>query len=305
MSRKRNRNKYHDQHNQYKTLTQLTEIQGNKYFQHYMTYLNLIAYQLFEWEGLPESIDPRYLEVSLHTLGSIAIVEHPANKTLFVAQGSTHGRLNIYGKPQYYQTAFPNNEFNFTAKIYNYGDELEDQNGVIIANNDLKIPTTHSLSLFAEDLAETKQISMINVKAQKNPWVMVANDKNLFSLKNLYAKIENGDPLVIIEEGLDPEAIKVHLTPTPYVADKLADLRDTIWAESLTFMGIKNANNTKKERLISDEVNSNNEQTTSSLNMWLAERQRACDLINKLFGLNVSVKVRSETLQEWEGSTLE
>ena len=57
----------------------------------------------------------------------------------------------------------------------------------------------------------------------------------------------------------------------------------------MTFLGVGNAKQDKKERLVADEVNANNEQIETSRYSMLQARQDACKQINEMFGLNVSV----------------
>ena len=58
----------------------------------------------------------------------------------------------------------------------------------------------------------------------------------------------------------------------------------------MTLLGIENANMDKKERLVSDEVNANNQQVIASRNIWLSERKKAIEELNKKFNLNASVE---------------
>lgn len=46
----------------------------------------------------------------------------------------------------------------------------------------------------------------------------------------------------------------------------------------------------KKERLVSDEVNANNQQVIASRNIWLSERKKAIEELNKKFNLNATVE---------------
>jgi hypothetical protein len=59
----------------------------------------------------------------------------------------------------------------------------------------------------------------------------------------------------------------------------------------MTLLGIKNANTDKKERLIVDEVNSNNQLVGYYLNTWMKAREVAKNEINKMF-FNGEEKIR-------------
>ena len=67
-----------------------------------------------------------------------------------------------------------------------------------------------------------------------------------------------------------------------------------IWNEALTFLGINSLSTEKKERLITDEANQNNEVINLYLQSRLAPRQKACEEFNKVFGTNIDVVVRSD-----------
>ena len=62
--------------------------------------------------------------------------------------------------------------------------------------------------------------------------------------------------------------------------------------EVRTFLGINNSNTNKKERLITDEVNSNNQEIMAQREALLLQRKIACDKINSMFGLNISCSFR-------------
>ena len=91
--------------------------------------------------------------------------------------------------------------------------------------------------------------------------------------------------------------MRVLPTNPPFIADKLNDYKKEIWNEALTFLGINNLNE-KKERLITEETNSNNELINLNLQSYLTPRKEACKRFNTLFGLEgdkaIDVKVRSD-----------
>lgn len=264
---------------------------------HYFQYLCSLAYQLFEWKNLPESVDPRYLELSLHMYGFVGFYQDPELSYIAV-QGAVSGKIDHYYLPTKFHASTPS--YQKTFQLSNYKDIQIPNSGIVIWNNDYHVPTIPSLKLFAEDLAHIKMVTRLNVDAQKTPIVLTANDNTKFSIQNVYAQYDGNAPVIITHEDSDPTTIKVHKSDAPFVADKLNDYRNMVWNEVMTYLGIKNANNDKKERLITDEVQSNDEQIESSTNIYLKSRQEACKLINSLYGLNVSVEVRGETVEKFE-----
>jgi hypothetical protein len=60
--------------------------------------------------------------------------------------------------------------------------------------------------------------------------------------------------------------------------------------EFFTDIGINNANMDKKERMVSTEIEANDEQVKASEDVLLRSREEACKQINRIFGLNISVK---------------
>lgn len=289
---------FHVEHFTYQNLMQMMSIRGRRYFIHYMRYLQSIAFQMFKWEGLPVGIDERFLEVTLHTQGQICFVKHP-NMGFIVAQGTPYGYFDIYGRPTKFRCVFPNHQ-NYDVVLHNFVGDNKYTNGVMIYNNDTQMPTIPSLQLFADDLAHIKQVTKINVNNQKTPHIIASNDKQLLSLKKFQKQMDMDAETIFINEKLDPKSLEVYLTPAPYVADKLNEHLSYTWNEAMTYLGITNTNQLKRERMITDEVNANNEQTQASENIYLKTRQQACEIINDLFGLNVQVSIRTETLERAE-----
>lgn len=146
--------------------------------------------------------------------------------------------------------------------------------------------------------AETAGINLFNSKLS---YVFTAGGKaQAESFKKLYDDISSGNPAVVQDKNLknDDGSNNWELfdqnVGQNYIADKvMEDLRK--WEIMfLSQIGINNANTDKKERLIKDEVNANNEETKTLCELWLEELQSGFSQSNELFGTNLHVDWRNK-----------
>ena len=156
------------------------------------------------------------------------------------------------------------------------------------------------MELFALRLYEAEQTAMVNIKAQKTPILLLMDEKQRLTMENLYSQYEGNRPVIFGDKNsLGENVIKAINTQAPFIADKIIDYKKEIWNEALTFLGINNIMVDKKERLIKDEANSNNELINLNLLSYLAPREEACRQFNEKFGFTgtdkeISVRVRSD-----------
>ena len=265
----------------------------------YLERFKKIALSMFEWENLPESMNERYLEECLYYRGQASALK---DETVGIinTQCCSNGTINIYGLPN----AWNCYSYGYQAyrKLYTgFKDEnTEKDSCVLIMNNWECIPTASTLELFALRLYEAERTCDVNIKAQKTPVLVVVDETQRLTMENLYSQYDGNRPVIFGDKNqLQNGMLKAISTEAPVIFDKVCDYKKEIWNEALTFLGIQNIAVNKKERLVTDEANYNNEVTNLNLLSFLIPRQEACKQMNKLFGLEgsgkeIKVKLRSD-----------
>lgn len=256
---------------------------NNRTYLHYYNRLTELALSMFEWKGLPESVDPRFLELCLYQDGMCVFFKDEIIGELAL-QCMIGGKLDVYRIPTE-RRAYATN---------GYQRQLDEDNSVLIFNNYLHTNTQWDVEMYARRLYEITRTIDVNVVAQKTPVLIQADETQRLTMMNLYEQYDGNQPFIFGNKSLDTNGIKVLSTNAPFVSDKLTDLKSQVWNEALTFLGISNVNNVKKERLVTDEVVRNQGGVVASRYSRLESRRQACDKINAMFGLNVSVDYRED-----------
>ena len=275
----------------------------------YMDYLDRfkkIALSMFEWVNLPKSMNSRWLEMCLYYKGQASLLKD--KKYGFINTNcASAGEINIYGLPSRlncYSFEYQEERILYTGiNPLLKKEDLEKQQykeAILVQNNWESIPTCGTMELFAYRLYELQRSCDVNIKAQKTPVMIVVDETQRLLMENLYNQYDGNQPFIFGDKDqLSSGVLKAISTNAPYVADKLTDYKKEIWNEALTFLGINNILVDKKERLVTDEANANNELINLNLQSYLAPRLEACRQFNEFFGLTetdkeISVRVRSD-----------
>lgn len=270
----------------------ISKAMNDRTYLDYFERLQMLSLSLFKWSNLPETCDARFLELCLFQNGKALFINDP-DLGFLNTRVTYSGALNHYELPVRYQ-----------AFSVGYSKQFDNDECVLIMNNLLMKPTSETIELFAIRLYEAERTIDTNIKSQKTPVLLTCSNNQQLTLKNLYMKYDGNQPFIFGDKSQDlGDMINVFKTDAPYIADKIEDYKHQLINECLTFLGINNANTDKAERLITDEVNSNNDLVNYNCNNFLKTRKIACEQINKMFNLNVSVDIDKNVQQKIEDLT--
>ena len=255
---------------------------NNLTFTDYFYRLTLIALSIFKWENLPNGINERWIEKYLFDIGECMFFKDPILG--FRVSKSIDKGINIYNEPIDLE---PESTGLTEPKTYKNGIDA-----VLIKNNDLSIPTLPTLQLYAYRLADLTRTQDVNITAQKTPILIITSDRQKLTMKNVFNQWSGNEPVIYGDKEMNIDGVKVRKTDAPIVFDKIQIQKHQLWNEVMTFLGVNNANQDKKERLVDDEVQANNEQVKICLDVMLKARQSACIDINRIFGTNIKVSAR-------------
>ena len=258
-------------------------LMNNRTYIQYYNRLTELALSMFEWKNLPQSVDPRFLEMCLFGDGMSVFFEDEVLGFLAL-QVMIGGKLNVYRIPTD-RRAYASNGYN---------KQLDESNSVIIFNNYLHTNSQLDVEMFSQRLYNLDRAIDVNANAQKTPVLIQCDETQRLTMVNLYKQYEGNEPFIFGNKSLDVNGIKVLQTGAPFVADKLYQLKTQIWNEALTYLGISNINTQKKERLITDEVTRNQGGVVASRYSRLESRRQACAKINEMFGLDVWCDYRED-----------
>lgn len=264
----------------------------NKYS---LRFRNIIL-SLFKWNNLPPSVDEEYLERILCDHGKIAFFEF--NERLIALQYTSRGthNINVYGKPIMIQP--------YSIGPHQFKPRLREE-VVICWNNKVRLPTWPLVHEYFGLLEEIDQTVILNIRGQKYPKFISGPQEAKKSILAIIKKVEQFFPWIPVKDkAINTIQTSVLDMTVPFVADRLYNLKVNYFNELLSILGINSTDTTKRERMVTDEVNSNNTYVQLSGMSFLGVRQKTAEEINRKFakyldGKEVSVEFNTNALMEF------
>lgn len=262
----------------------------NKTFvaQYFKRYLLQKAISVFKWE-LPEHWADNFFKYTLFTWGFVAVINSP--KFGIIPQNCSLKGYDVQYQPTDVIIANP---LMPDIKEYKIGVDtvlirlMPDYGGVMDIVN-----------YYGNQMALCAGAIETNLVNSKLAYVFGAKNKTAAeSFKKMFDQINAGNPASFIDKELFNEDgspawyfINQNLKETYIASDVISDMRK-IEAAFCTKIGIPNANTDKRERLITDEVNANNEETRTLAELWLTTLKKDVEACNKMFSTNISVDLK-------------
>lgn len=252
----------------------------------HLNVLSELAANRFKWFDMPETVDVRFLDLTL-LFHAVSIFYNDEKFGFLSLKGGGTGYLNMMDNPTSYLVV--GNNF--------VGKTLSAKDCVPIWGNYLRTPhDINIIRIYANRMAELDRTIEINSLNARQSKVLIMSENQKLSIENINRQIDEGQNVIQISGAIqDMEFVQaVDLGVNPDSFEKLHILKVRQWTEALGLLGIDGANQDKKERLVSAEVDANNDQTLMMRYVNLQARQEAADKINAKFGLNIRVEYNTD-----------
>lgn len=247
--------------------------------------LKQLYMSIFEWTGFTSAtspIDMNVVERWLLERGSVVFFIDAVIGPLILPY-AINSPLDPYGNPGSVR-AYGMNGYQCSLNRNEY---------VIIYDNRLKVPALPMLMDYARRLANIDNTIQINVNSQRTPFVLTAeNDSQLTSLKAGYNAIQDGKPVIAQVGQALTQGITAFKTQADPVFLQLQALKESIFNECLSKIGIPNRGRPKAAQVNTEEMSAINGQVIHERNDRYLPRFESAEKINELFGqygMNVTV----------------
>lgn len=276
-----------------KNKKQAAEMENSFIFTFYFSHFMNIMINMFEWKNMPDTCYPLALEQTLFAYGKAAI--YKLNTTVddisIQSDNLVHTPVNLIGGLDIYYRHHQMQGFS-----YNFQQQITLDNAVLIRNNPNLYPSYFMCMIFASRISDNMRIMDTYQNNMKMPAIVQTDDSTKLSMQVIRDQVSGNESVVYAhKDAYRNSDTTLYPTATQQQAHNLAAMQQhkiDLMDEFLTLIGINSANTSKRERLISSEVDSNNQYKIVNANMMLEWRKIACEEINKMFGTNISVELR-------------
>ena len=211
------------------------------------------------------------------------VIDMKENQIIFTPWAFDN-RYNIYDFPTHVRL------INTRGVKFITPDSLEiDKDVVIIYAQKNHKSVLSSIEAKINEIVDLEMKKRTSLKAQSQPWMFTFDPEDFEQVKVMQEQLENDDPFMFVPVKESDKA-KALTSGAPFIVDKIQQLIDGRVNEVLTMLGVNNIGvGEKKEHLIVDEVNANNEDIEQQSYSYTSQLEEDFDRIGKVLGYNISV----------------
>lgn len=245
-------------------------------------YLLQRAISVFKWE-LPDGWDPAYFKYVLYCWGYIAII----NTDKF---GVIPQQCGLRGYNVFYA---PTNAIIVNPKLAGIREPLIGTECTLIKLQPDYCGIMDLVTYYADQLALASEAAQMNIQNSKLGYVVGARSKGMAeAIKKAYDMIMAGEGVAVYAKDTEDESKTLFESFTQdlrqnFIAPDILEAMRRLENEFCTRIGINNTNTDKKERMVTDEVNANNEEIKTLADSWLESLQDGCEAAREMFDLPV------------------
>ena len=222
------------------------------------------------------------------------VIDMKENKIIFTPWTFAQ-RYNIYDFPTHIRL------INTRGVKFITADDLElDKDAVIIYAQKNHKSVFSSIEAKIKEIVDLEMKKRTALKAQSQSWMFAFSPEDFEQAKVLQEQIENDEPYMMVPLN-EVDKAKSLTSGAPYIVDKLQNQIDGRVNEVLTILGVNNIGiGEKKEHLIVDEVNANNEDIEQSSYSFTSEVEDGFERVYKVLGYKVHVVDVNDFFKEVE-----
>lgn len=300
-------------------MRRLAEYENNRQWQDLFNRLVSIVVNIYEWENLPETCDPYFMEMMLLWRGTCCIINDTDKGGFLSLPCTASSQRNLYYENSFWRATSLGYTKKFMAltkwnkdiisKITLGFDKDTTIKGCVCHDNIMNYPMIETVEIYTDKLADTMRAIDVKAKQLKLGSLIETDEDSKLAIQNAVNAIDTNLLAVYARRDITKairESKSFTTGSTPQELTSLWDNYNNLMSAFLTAFGINNLNTAdKKERLIVDEVNSNNDQIQLNAAYRLDQRLHFCENFNAVFGTNISCRIRHDFTESMttEGNT--
>lgn len=261
--------------------------------QSHVLYMLNRTQSMFKWEGLPDSVPQRMLELYLQINGYVGVTD--ISGTLYAMRGGLGGEPDAYYMPTIFTIANPALDVSRNLKI--------NEECIIISNDSCYLGLMPMFNRYATGLTENElSINIASIMSRVIDLISATDDRTKDSANKYLQDIIDGK-LGVISSSEFFEGIKTHDfgTRSKSTITDLIELEQYYKASWFNELGLNANYNMKREALSTAESQLNDDALLPLIDNMLECRKRGAEKVNDLYGTSITVELASS----WEDNQQE